>query len=201
MGVSLDPQQLEQYAERFIFEGWGTTAARGMLMESELSKLINESPDLKGAAGNLQDTLFSYAKANGLSYSNDFYASNARNIARGVTTENDVLDQMRRDAASNWPTYSEQIRAGANARDLMSAYISTYARTMELDPNSIELNDPVLRAALTNPDGKGGFAQVGLWDFEQSLRKSDKWKNTKQAQDEMSGVGVGILRRMGFVGA
>jgi hypothetical protein len=118
----------------------------------------------------------------------------------GETTEADIIDGVRREAASYWPTYSEQIMAGSNARDLMGAYINTYARTMELDPNGIQLDDPVLRKALTVSDGKGGFTQAGLWDFEQSLRKEDKWKNTKQAQDEMSSVGVGILRRMGFVG-
>lgn len=201
MGVSLNPAQLDQYAERYIMEGWGTSAARGMMMESALADAMQEQPDLAGAAGVLQDNMRAYATANGLSYDDTFYLNAAQRIARGETTENDVMDGLRRDAASYWPTYSDQILSGANARDLMGAYISTYARAMEIDPNSIQLDDPVLRKALTVSDGKGGFTQAGLWDFEQSLRKTDRWKETKQAQDEMSSIGVGILQRMGFVGA
>lgn len=200
IGVSLTPGQLDQYAERYIMEGWGTSAARGMLMKTALSGLIEQSPDLRGGAGTLQDSLKSYATANGLSYDDTFYADAARRVTSNLATENDIYDQLRRDAASYWPTYSEQILSGANARDLMGAYINVYSRMREMDPNSVELNDPILRQALTVSDGKGGFTQAGLWDFEQSLRKTDWWKETKQAQDEISNVGVGILRRMGILG-
>jgi hypothetical protein len=71
---------------------------------------------------------------------------------------------------------------------------------MELDPYSVSLDDPALRGAMTGVDDKGNFRPMGLWEFEQSLRKDPKWKDTKQAQDDTVQIGMGILQRMGFVG-
>lgn len=201
MGVQLSDVEKADFARRYIYEGWGTTAARGELMKEALgSKVGAEGTELMGAAGNIADTLKGIAENNGLKYDDAFYADAARRVAIGLVTAEDVQRQVREDAASKWPTYAEQIRAGADARTLASAYINTYAKVMEKDPYSISLDDPNLRAAMTGVDEKGNFKPLGLWEFEQSLRSKPEWMDTKQAQDSVSSIGVGILQRMGFMG-
>jgi hypothetical protein len=200
MGVTLTDQEKADYARRYIYEGWGL-AARQPLMVKELGARVGaDGAPLKGTAANVGDALRQVATANGLKYDDAFYTDAARRVAIGVTTPEDLERTMREEAASKWPTYSEQILAGSNARDLAGAYINTYAKTMELDPYSVSLDDPALRGAMTGVDDKGNFRPMGLWEFEQSLRKDPKWKDTKQAQDDTVQIGMGILQRMGFVG-
>lgn len=200
LGVSLTDEEKADYARRYIYEGWGIPA-RQELMTRELGARVGaDGAALAGTSANIADVLKQTAEANGLKYSDAYYADAARRVAIGVTTAEDAQRQVREDAASKWPTYADQIRAGANARDLASAYINTYAKVMEMDPYSVSLDDPKLRAAMTGVDEKGNFKPLGLWEFEQSLRKDPKWMDTKQAQDEVSSIGVGVLQRMGFVG-
>jgi CHAP domain len=200
LGVTLTDAEKEDFARRYIYEGWNLLA-RGDLLQKELGARVGkDGAALAGSSANIADTLKQIAEANGVKYNDEYYADAARRVAIGVATAEDVQRQVREDAASAWPTYADRIMAGANVRDLASAYINTYAKAMEKDPYSIDLNDPKLRAAMTGVDEKGNFKPMGLWEFEQSLRKDPKWMDTKQAQDEVTNIGVGILKRMGFVG-
>lgn len=204
LGVTLTDEEMADYANRYIFEGWGT-GVRGKFLTEALAEKIGtgssaqEADFLGGASGNAADSLKATAVNNGLQYDDAYYVDVARQIALGMTTLDDAQRRMREEAATKWPTYSEQILAGANARQLASSYINTYAKTMELDPMSISLDDPLLREAMTGVDDKGNFRQMGLWEFEQHLRSKPEWMETKQGMDQTVSVGAGILRRMGFL--
>lgn len=199
LGIDLSDEEMDDYAERYIFEGWGRAERTKFMTEALGEKVGAEGAELAGTSANIADTLKQIAVQNGLKYDDTFYADQARQVALGMQTADDAKRRVREEAASAWPTYAEQIRAGADARTLASSYINTYAKVMEKDPNSIMLDDPVLREAMTGVDDKGNFKPMGLWEFEQNLRKKPEWMNTKQGQDTTVGVGTGILRRMGFL--
>jgi hypothetical protein len=200
LGLKLTPEQEAQYARKYIYQGWGDPA-RKSLMREELGGLIG-TPGFEAADGTTETiaNLKKIALQNGLVYDESYYVDATKQEAMGLKTAADLEMAMRQDAASKWPTYAEQIMAGANARSLASAYINTYATVMEKDPNGISLDDPTLRAAMTGVDEKGQFKQLGLWEFEQQLRSKDSWMDTKNGQDATASVGVGVLRRMGFLG-
>jgi hypothetical protein len=171
------------------------------VMKQELAKMIATTDGMyTGAAGTVEDSLKKIAINNGLTLDQSFYNTAAKQVATGAATLDDYERQVREQAASYWPTFSDQIIAGQDARNLASGYINTMARTLELDPNSIDLNDPSLRGAMTQIDEKTGKPKpVGLWDFEQGLRKRPEYMGTKQAEDKVVESGVGILTRMGFM--
>lgn len=203
MGVpvgALSEKQMADLADRYIFEGWGQPD-RANVMKQELSKMVASTDGLyAGVAGNVQEKIKQTAVLNGITLDQGFYDKAAKDVASGRATIDDYERQVREQAASYWPTFSEEIRAGMDARDLASGYINTMARALELDPNSVQLNDPMLRQAMTQIDEKTGKPKpVGLWEFEQSLRKRPEWMDTKQAQDKVVESGVGILTRMGFM--
>jgi hypothetical protein len=68
------------------------------------------------------------------------------------------------------------------------------ASTLELDPNTIDLNDPTLRMAITD---KG---DMNLYDFKKTLRQDNRWQYTGSAKEEVSNAALGVLRDFGFQG-
>jgi hypothetical protein len=62
------------------------------------------------------------------------------------------------------------------------------------DPDQIDLNDPTLRAAITD---KG---DMNVYDFKRLLRRDDRWQYTEQAKQDVSTAALDVLRDFGFQG-
>jgi hypothetical protein len=197
----MSPQQRAAMAHRYIFEGWGDPAREQFMADALAGSIAADgSGFLSGASGNLQQNLMDTARRNGIKLDPSYYTAAAKSVAMGLQTPEDFQRELRAQAASYWPTWSDKIAAGVDAQDLASGYVNTMAKALELDPNNIALDDPRLRGTMTGVDEKGNPKMMGLWEFEQSLRAAPEWKNTKQAEDTTVGIGTGILRRMGFLG-
>jgi hypothetical protein len=68
------------------------------------------------------------------------------------------------------------------------------ATVLEINPNTISLNDPTLRGAI-GPD-----KEMSIYDFQRSLRKDPRWQYTNNAREEVSDVALKVLRDFGFQG-
>jgi hypothetical protein len=203
-GAQLTPEELNALSKRYIYEGW-KSSERSALLRNALSEEISSIPSgggeqMRGAAGNLSDRLKTMAYANGMKYNNDWYVSAAKSVSSGLTTAEDWERDIRESAASLFPVFGEKIRAGMNVMDAASPYIQTMAQTFEMNPASINLNDPYIRQALGGFDQSGSPVAMGLWDFEQKLRSDPRWMKTKQAEDSIVDIGSGILKMFGFRG-
>lgn len=204
IGARLDEAARQEMIHRYMYEGW-SDPSRATLMADALAEKIGVSSgtargSLMGMSGNLADDLKATASANGLHLSEDYYLAAAKSVARGLTTADDWTRDVRTQAASLWPTLADKINAGSDARSLASGYINTMAQTLELDPQSIDINDPLLRSAMTQVDDKGNAIQTGLWDFQQTLRNDPRWMNTKQATDSISSIATDVMRMFGLRG-
>ena len=62
------------------------------------------------------------------------------------------------------------------------------------DPNSIDLNDPLLRSAISD---KG---DMNIYDFKKALRADSRWQYTEQARQDVSTAALQVLRDFGFQG-
>lgn len=197
MGSQVTPEEIDALARRTIYEGWDKSG-RERLLTQALVEGIKYLPDgrgeaqLRGGAGDLADTLKSIAAANGLSYSDNYYVSAAKSVASKLTTVNDWERDIREQAASMWQPYADKIRAGANAYDLASPYINTLAQELELSPQSITLNDPYVRQAIT--DG------TSLYEFTRKVRSDPRWMNTRKAQNEVTGTVGRVMQMFGLMG-
>lgn len=205
MGAQITPEELNALARRYVYEGWGETGRQAMMMKA-LSEEITFLPDergiatMQGAAGDLVSSLRNLARANGISYADNWYESAARSVASGLSTTEDWERDVREQAASLFPVYSEKIRMGMNVYDLASPYINTMAQELELDPNQITLDDPYIRSALGGMNDQGDFAPMGLWDFQKKLRQDPRWENTSKAQNEVTSVTGRVMQMFGLMG-
>jgi hypothetical protein len=152
---------------------------------------VSENPDLLGRAGQIQDTLRKISLNNGLNMSireiNDYVSQ----VLRNQITENDAYDAIRKTAANNYQKYSDRILSGTDLKDLASPYTRSMAEILEVNQDTIDLNDPLLTDALTG--------DMTLTDFRQRLRKDPRWQFTQNAQDETLGALSSVLRDFGLL--
>jgi hypothetical protein len=83
---------------------------------------------------------------------------------------------------------------GVDLSAVYAPYKNLMARVLEVDPGSIELDDPTLRSAI-GPD-----KEMPIYEFERALRKDARWQYTDTARKEVSDVALGVLRDFGFTG-
>lgn len=205
IGSDVTDEELNALAKRYVYEGWGESTRRGMMMEAlsgEITFLRDQrgQTSMSGTSGTLADNLRNLARANGVSFSDNWYESAARSVASGRSQQTDWERDVRKQAASLYPVYSQKIEQGLNVYDLASPYINTMAQELELDPNQITLNDPYIRSALGGMNDNGDFTSMGLWDFQKKLRNDPRWENTSKAQNEVTSVTGRVMQMFGLMG-
>ena len=152
------------------------------------------------AAGEVQtalQTLRSTAYANGFNLDTDYKDQVngwLQQISKGKPVE-DFQQLIRNNAKLGLP---EKVGAlldqGLNLADVYKPYRSVMASVLELTPDSIKLNDPILRQAYA------GDKEMSLYDFQKALRKDPRWQYTNNAKEDVSNAVLGTLRDFGVQG-
>jgi hypothetical protein len=117
-------------------------------------------------------------------------------IASGSIDVNRVIADARKLAAQGQPQYVRDLLAqGYTLKQIFTPYRQTMATILEIDdPNSIDLNDPLLRSAISD---KG---DMNIYDFKKALRADSRWQYTEQARQDVSTAALQVLRDFGFQG-
>ena len=117
-------------------------------------------------------------------------------IASGSIDINRVVADARKLAAQGQPEYVRDLLAqGYTLKQVLAPYRQTMANVLEIqDPEEINLNDPLLRSAITD---KG---DMNMYEFKKALRRDNRWQYTEQARADVSNAALGVLRDFGFQG-
>ena len=83
---------------------------------------------------------------------------------------------------------------GIDLSTIYSPYKNMMANVLEINPQTISLDDPTLRSAIT------AESEIPLYEFERQLRKDDRWQYTNTAREETSNATMKILQDFGFMG-
>jgi hypothetical protein len=117
-------------------------------------------------------------------------------IASGKIDVNRVVADARKLASQGQPQYVRDLLAqGYNLNQVFQPYRTAMANVLEIgDPDQIDLNDPLLRSAITD---KG---DMNLYDFKKALKTDNRWQYTEQAKKDVSTAALSVLRDFGFQG-
>lgn len=125
----------------------------------------------------------------------------SKDIFAGKTTIYDIKDKIRTDAASAYPVYAQQLKNGTSLDSLASAYKSSMAGLLEIDPDSLDYTNPTLRGALQStalgPDGKP--VAMPLWQFEKQVKNDPRWQYTNNARDTIDSMQYKVLKDWGLM--
>jgi hypothetical protein len=155
---------------------------------------------VQGAAGATADALAqlrSVAAANGFNFDKDFALQAdgwLREIARGKPVD-DFARLIRAQAKLGLPEkVGTLLDQGLDLANIYAPYRNAMASLLELAPDSISLDDPLLRSAY-GPD-----KEMSVYDFKRAIRKDTRWQYTDNAREEVSNIALNVLRDFGFQG-
>jgi len=140
------------------------------------------------------ETVLSTARANGLTLSQDQVGNYVSRIDNGEDPKV-IQNQIRQIAGNGMPdSVKKLLSEGTDLDTIYAPYRGVMASILELNPESIPLNDPTLRTAI------GADKEMPIYEFQRQLRKDARWQYTNNAREEVSNVALGVLRDFGFQG-
>jgi hypothetical protein len=124
----------------------------------------------------------------------------AKEIASGKKTIAQYNAELAQKAAMDYPQYADRFAKtpGASVRDFASPVIKILANTWEVDPSTIDLNDPEVDRLL-RPDGIGGkVALPSLGDVQKAAYSSKRFSTTQQGINMGRDSAFAFARMMGY---
>lgn len=192
-GISLSDKEAKNLAAQSVSQGWdAATLAEEVARKGRVAGLT-------GDAAKTVDDLREYATNFGVQYNDDWYNNSVKAVLEGKESIETFQNLIRDTAKSRYAGFAGQIDAGLNVKQAASPYLQSMSSILEIDPNAISLNDPTITKALTSVDGEGKPVLTPLWQFEQQLKQDPRWRYTKNAQEELIGTGMQVLRDFGLV--
>jgi hypothetical protein len=166
-----------------------------------LSDIIKKNPEYDQRKQGLRDVgkadLVKTAIANGLDLDKTF-ASQLPNWTKRIENGEDpeIFKQIIRQTAKvGLPDkINKLLDQGLDLDTVYAPYKNTMASLLELNPDSISLNDPLLRSAIQ------GDKEMPIYDFQRALRKDPRWQYTNNARETVSNGLTQVLKDFGFQG-
>lgn len=185
-------------AYQMVHGGWSDQQLR-----YEIGKkldYVENTEHFQGQAEEYHVKLHSLAYDMGVSMSNAWYKQRVKNVAMGIANEEDYLAEIRAASKAQFPQWAKQIDGGKTVADLASPYMQSMSQILELPQGKVNLFDKTIRNAMNYKDPKTGSAGTKpLWQFETELRKDERWKGTKNAQDSVMSMTTDLLQSFGLL--
>ena len=193
LGVTLTDAEIDDIFNNSVAVGGGASTIEALVR----AKLHYKPGDtLGGSAGSALADLKATAKANGLDFDTQF-GSNAQEwvskILQGESPDT-YKNLIRQAAATGLPDkVKELVNSGINLDTIYSPYKNIMAQVLEINPQTIGLDDKTLRSAI-------GDKEMTLYDWQNSLRKDARWQYTDNARQSVSSSALNVLKDLGFQG-
>jgi hypothetical protein len=136
-----------------------------------------------GQAGQVQQQIRQLYFDMGVPYSNYTVGLQTRGVLDGSSTVQQVQALVAKAAKSRFPALAQQIDAGQTVRQIADPYVQTQAQILEVAPETITLQDPLVKQGLSMRDEKGQIGLMPLWQYEQKVRADPRWDKTKNAMN------------------
>jgi hypothetical protein len=196
VGGNLSPEDVEVLSRDIYDLGYENQKA---IVSQRIRAKISYKPGgiVSGEAGENLADLRKTAKANGLDLEKNFGDSVQgwlQKLAQGESVE--TFKQIIRGSAKiGLPEkVSALLDQGVDLDTVYNPYKRLMASVLEINPETISLDDSVLRSAI------GPEKEMSLYDYQKMLRKDNRWQYTNQAKEEVSNVAMKVLRDFGFQG-
>ena len=195
LGITLAPKDVDEIVNNALSMG---ISASSSLVDGLIRAKLTYAPGaaLGGAAGGALAQLKKTAAANGLDFDTQFGTQAQTWLSKILQGESpDTFENVIREtAAAGLPdNVKSLLKLGVNLDTVYTPYKNIMASVLEVNPETIGLNDKTLRSAI-------GDKEMTLYDWERSLRKDPRWQYTNNARQEVSSIGLNVLQQLGFQG-
>lgn len=109
-------------------------------------------------------------------------------------------ERMTRYAMAYYAPYAEDLRAGKTLAEVSQPVVSRVAQLLEVNPDALDVNDPIIRKALTEWKTEGGTSRAySLREIEDATRSDARWLKTDNAMEDANKMVNEIGKRFGMV--
>jgi DNA polymerase I-like protein with 3'-5' exonuclease and polymerase domains len=147
------------------------------------------------------DSLKTVLKRNGLGYLSDKEIANyAVQLGKGEVDLASLQKQFNAKAAELYPQFADRLKANPSltVMDVVEPYVNLMAKWWEIDPNTVDLDNPDLDKFI-RPDGTAGKVPMGsLADFTNYLKNHPNAEKTSWANDAARDLATGFARIAGY---
>lgn len=117
------------------------------------------------------------------------------NLKKGKNVEQ-TKNKLVKLAQAKYQNISNLIDDDISVKDIASQYIYDMSQVLELNPQSVGVNDPTIQAALLNNNNQG---TMSIMEFNTMLRKDPRWGKTTNAKNTAASYALEILTSFGLV--
>lgn len=197
LGAPVDPGMLRHLARESLVNDWSQEQMDDILA----SYVPYEEGRTGGTVASMQDEVQNQAFNYGVSVTGGQMQDWLRKLVTKEYTMDNITAMLSDSAKSKYAGLAPMLDTGRTTRDIAGQHITEFARLMEVNAETVSLDDPVLAKALQGKvDPKTGLPQMQtVFEMQNAAKRDSRWLNTGNARQAMVGVGQTILKDMGLV--
>lgn len=197
MGVTIDEGTLKDLATQSLKFAWSNSQLQNILANYAQYVPGQAGGSIAAMEAHIKDLAYQY----GVAVTDGQIQGWIKNLVSATWSEDNLTDVLRDAAKSKYAGLAQQLDTGRTTRDIAGQHVAEMGRLLEMDPNSISLDDPILARALQGTmDPKTGMAvPQTVFEMSQAVKRDNRWLKTRNARDEMFGVATAIGRDMGLI--
>lgn len=198
-GANMDEKQVSKWARMAVRLGWSQAELVDRISSTVDYEKMLKKDSLGGTAAETKAQLDSLASSYGVRLGDQWKARQLAKIMSGDDTLAGIQTKVQEMAMREYKAFADRIAAGETVSEIADPYVSRYAELLEMNPNSVKLNDDMIQRAMkqTGPDGKA--AAMDLHTFEKEVRKDNRWQYTMNARQEVANVTSELMRSFGVM--
>ena len=136
------------------------------------------------------------------SYQTTLGSGDEQSLLSGKKTLEDFKQFFQQRAKRDYPHLATQIDMGDSLDDISASYKTYASQVLDKPESEIDMTPTgKYNAALSTPDGKGGYRQPGMAEWVNTLRTDEKygWQFTKEANDQVRQLGMNLAKTFGKI--
>jgi hypothetical protein len=175
------------------------------MTEDQVDQLIVKSGSMGKLGGNTMSTvssLQSYANAYGVGnlLNSSYWETKSTALFAGDTTADDIMNDIKNLSASAYPAYAEGIKNNVSLSALASNVTSTVANLLELDPDTVDFNNPLVKRIMGYVNPATGKQEVmPQWMVDKTVRSTDEWLYTNNAISSLDSLTTKVFSDWGLM--
>ena len=175
------------------------------MTEDQVDQLIVKSGTMGKLGGSTMSSvsaLQSFANAYGVGnlLNTAYWDTKSTALFAGETTTDDIMNDIKGLAASAYPAYADGIKNNVSLSALASNVTSTVANLLELDPDAVDFNNPLVKRIMNYVDPATGKQEVmPQWLVEKTVKSSPDWPYTNNARDTIDTLTTKVFSDWGLM--
>jgi hypothetical protein len=173
--------------------------------DDQVDQLIVKSGSMGKLGGSTMSTvssLQSFANAYGVGnlLNTAYWDTKSTALFAGETTTDDIMNDIKNLSASAYPAYAEGIKNNVSLSALASNVTSTVANLLELDPDTVDFNNPLVKRIMGYVNPATGKQEVmPQWMVDKTVKSTDEWLYTNNARNTIDSLTTKVFSDWGLM--